>query len=137
MTQGNTEGFAPLSHREQWLAGQIVDIAYKVHVKLGPGLLESVYGQCFCHELSKRDIAFLKQRWVPICYDEELVIGDALRLDILVDDRVIVELKAQEVFHPVWEAQLLSYLKLTGKGLGYLINFNVPLIKNGIKRRIL
>jgi GxxExxY protein len=68
---------------------------------------------------------------------EEVRIEDGLRLDILVDDKIIVELKAQENYHPVWEAQLLSYLKLTGLRLGYLINFHIPLIKNGIKRMIL
>ena len=78
-----------------------------------------------------------KQQEVEIIYDDWLIDDEGLRLDILVDDLVIVELKAQEIFHPVWEAQLLSYLKLTGKRLGYLINFHVPLIKDGIKRRII
>lgn len=103
---------------------------------MGPGLLESVYAKCFYYELTKRMIEFEKQKEVPIIY-EKLEIDDGLRLDLLVDDLVIVELKAQENYHPVWEAQLLSYLKLTKKRLGFLINFHTPLIKNGIKRIIL
>jgi GxxExxY protein len=107
-----------------------------LHTALGPGLLESVYEKCFCYELTKRELSFISQKKVPIVYDS-LIFEEGLRLDLLVEDCVIVELKAQETFHPVWEAQLLSYLKLTNKQLGYLINFSVPLIKDGIKRRIL
>ena len=122
-------------HRE-WLGKQIVDIAYHLHKALGPGLLEKVYETCFCYELSKRNISFVIQKKVPIVYDN-IEFEEALRLDILVDDLIIVELKAQENHHPVWEAQLLSYLRLSNKNLGYIINFTVPLIKNGIKRMIL
>lgn len=117
------------------LGKEIVDISYKIHVALGPGLLESVYEACFCYELTKRNISFIKQKRVPIVYDG-VVFYEGLRLDILVDDQIIIELKAQDNFHPIWEAQLLSYLKLSDKKLGYLINFNVTLIKNGIKRMI-
>lgn len=137
MTQRNTEnGYPPLSEREKWLAQEIVNIAFSIHKCLGPGLLESVYQKCFCYDLSKRNITYSSQQVVPIMYDN-LSLDDGLRLDLLVDNLIIVELKAQENYHPVWEAQLLSYLKLTGKRLGYLINFHVPLIKDGIKRRIL
>jgi len=122
-------------HRE-WLGKQVVDIAYHVHKALGPGLLEKVYEVCFCYELSKRNISFVTQRKVPIVYDG-LQFEEALRLDILVDDLVIIEIKAQENYHPVWEAQLLSYLRLSDKNLGFIINFTVPLIKEGIKRMIL
>lgn len=135
MTQGYTE-FRPLTEREKWLAEQIVSIAIAIHKTLGPGLLESVYEKCFCYELAKRNIPYKKQQVVEIIYDN-LIIDDGLRIDILVDDLVILELKAQELTHPVWEAQLLSYLKLTGKRLGYILNFHVPLMKNGIKRMIL
>ena len=135
VTQSNTK-YTPLNSREQWLANQIVDIAISIHKSLGPGLLESVYEKCFCYELLKRDIPFIKQQCVEIIYDN-LIIDDGLRIDILVDDLIIIELKAQENVHPVWEAQLLSYLKLTGKRLGYILNFHVPLMKNGIKRMIL
>src|SRR5687768_17082863 len=112
---------------------QIVDVAYHIHKALGPGLLESVYEKCFCYELTKRGLAFITQKRVPITYDG-ILFEEGLRLALLVEDLVIVELKAQELFHPVWEAQLLSYLKLTDKHLGYIINFTVPLIKDGIKR---
>ena len=109
---------------------------FKVHKTLGPGLLESVYEKCFCYELGKRNIPFTKQKAVLILYDS-LTIDEGLRIDILVDDLIIIELKAQENYHPVWEAQLLSYLKLTNKRLGYILNFHVPLMKDGIKRMIL
>jgi len=135
VTQSNTE-FLPLSEREQWLTGQIVNIAFSIHKALGPGLLESVYEKCFCYELAKRNIPFVKQKCVEIIYDN-LIIDEGLRIDILIDNLIIVELKAQENSHPVWEAQLLSYLKLTNKRLGYILNFHVPLMKNGIKRMIL
>ncbi len=125
-----------LSDREEYLATQIVDIAIKIHKNLGPGLLESVYEKCFEFELAQRGINYQRQKEVPIIY-ETLRVEDGLRLDLLVDDLVIIELKAQENYHPVWEAQLLSYLKLTNKRLGMLINFHVPLMKNGIKRLIL
>lgn len=135
--QRNTKDmFVTLSDREEYLAKQIVDIAIKIHRELGPGLLESVYAKCFYYELLNRSISFEKQRDVPIIY-QSLIIDEGLRLDLLVEDLIIVEFKAQENFHPVWEAQILSYLKLTGKRLGFLINFHVPLMKNGIKRLIL
>jgi len=133
---GSDTKFQPLSDREQWLAGQIVDIAVTVHKAIGPGLLESIYEKCFCHDLAKRNIPFTRQKSIEIVYDD-MVVDDALRIDIVVDDLVIIELKAQENYHPVWEAQLLSYLKLSKKRLGYLLNFHVPLMKNGIKRMIL
>ena len=128
--------YKKLSEREEYLASQIVDIAINIHKELGPGLLESVYAKCYYYELTKRNILFAKQQEVPIIY-QTLIIDDGLRLDLLVEDSIIVEFKAQENYHPVWEAQLLSYLKLTNKRLGFLINFHVPLMKDGIKRIIL
>ncbi len=128
--------YAKLSKKEEYLAKQIVDIAIKIHKESGPGLLESVYAKCFYYELTKRGIQFIKQQEVPIIY-QTLHIDDGLRLDLLVEDVIIVEFKAQENYHPVWEAQLLSYLKLAKKRLGFLINFHVPLMKDGIKRIIL
>ena len=128
--------YKKLSEREEYLAKQIVDIAIKIHRELGPGLLESVYAKCFYYELVKREIQFIKQKEVPIIY-QTLQIDDGLRLDLLIEDLIIIELKAQENYHPVWEAQLLSYLKLTNKRLGFLVNFHVPLMKDGIKRIIL
>ncbi len=135
MTQSSTE-FSPLTQREQWLANQIINIAISIHKTIGPGLLESIYEKCLCYELGKRDIPFIKQKCVEIIYDN-LIIDEGLRIDILVDDLIIIELKAQENSHPVWEAQLLSYLKLTNMRLGYTLNFHVPLIKNRIERMIL
>lgn len=128
--------FKAVSDKGELLAKQIVDIAIKIHKELGPGLLESVYAKCFYHELSNRGIRYEKQKDVPIIY-QSLIIDDGLRLDLLVEELIIVEFKAQENYHPVWDAQLLSYLKLTGKRLGFLINFHVPLMKDGIKRLIL
>jgi GxxExxY protein len=127
--------YAPLSAEEERIGKIIVDAAIAVHRFLGPGLLESVYEVCFCHELAKRGLALRRQVIVPILYDG-ITFEEGLRLDVLVEDRVICELKAVVVMNSVYEAQLLSQLKLTGNRLGYLINFNVPLIKNGIKRII-
>ncbi|MDA8098550.1 MAG: GxxExxY protein [Nitrospiraceae bacterium] len=123
------------SEREEAIAKMIVNSAYVVHKALGPGLLEKVYETCFCHELSKRQLHYRRQVDLPIKYDH-LVFDEGLRLDVLVEETVICELKAVDDVHPVWEAQLLSHLKLTGKRLGFLINFNVPVIKEGIKRMI-
>jgi GxxExxY protein len=128
--------YTQLSDYEELLGKQIVDIAFRIHKQLGPGLLESVYEKCFVLELAVRNIPFVRQQAVEINYLGQ-VIEDALRLDILVDNLVIVELKATDNPHAVWEAQLLSYLKLTNKRLGFIINFHVPLIKDGIKRMIL
>ena len=125
-----------LDTRQEWLGREIVDIAFTIHRSLGPGLLESIYERSFCYELTIRNIPFAVQQKVPVWY-KEVEFEDGLRLDIMVDGQVIIEIKAQENFHPVWEAQLLSYLKLTGTRLGYIINFTVPLIKNGIKRMVL
>ena len=125
-----------LSEREEFIAKQIVDIAINIHKQLGPGLLESVYAKCFYFELSKRNILFEKEKQVPIIYND-LKIDDGLRLDCLVDGLVIIEFKAQENYHPVWEAQIMSYLKLTKKRIGFLLNFHVPLMKDGIRRIII
>ena len=119
--------------REEILAKEIVDCCFKVHSQPGPGLLERVYEVCFCHELTKKGIPRVRQIDIPINYDG-LVFDEGLRLDVLVDDLVICELKAKDELNPVWQAQILSHLKLTGKRPGFLINFNVPLIKDGIKR---
>ena len=112
---------------------KIVDAAYTIHKTLGPGLLEKVYEVCFCHELQKRGLTYERQVSVQIVYDG-ITFKEGLRLDVLVETSVICELKALETVNPVWEAQILSHLKLTDNRLGYLINFNVPLMKNGIRR---
>jgi GxxExxY protein len=125
-----------LSKREEDIAEKIVDAAFTVHKVLGPGLLERVYEVCFCHELSKRKLKYQRQVDLPITYDG-IKFDEGLRLDVLVEDLIICELKAVDAMNPVWKAQILSHLRLTGKRLGFLINFNVPLIKQGIKRIIL
>jgi len=124
-----------LTKEEELIGKRIVDAAYKVHSSLGPGLLEKIYEICFCHELSKKCNSVQRQIDIPIVYDG-ISFSEGLRLDVLVDNLVICELKAVDLDNPVWEAQILSHLKLTGKHLGYLINFNVPLIKHGIRRYI-
>lgn len=131
----STAASAPPNEIES-VASAIVDSAYKVHTTLGPGLIESVYEACLCHELAKRHIPFRRQVGFPVTYDG-LNLDAGLRIDLLVSEAVIVELKAVEIMHPVFEAQLLSYLRLTGLHLGLLINFNVRLIKDGIKRVII
>ena len=126
---------APLSEHEEAIAKSIVSAAFAVHRGLGPGLLESVYETCFCHELAKNGRRVAKQVKLPIVYDG-LTFEEGLRLDVMVDDLVICELKAAEKMHPVYMAQMLSYLRLTEKRLGFIINFNVPLIKDGLQRVI-
>ena len=117
------------------IARQIVDSAFAVHSTLGPGLLESVYEQCLAAELVARGVPVLRQVPVPLVY-RNTQIEAGFRIDLLVGGSVIVEVKAAERTLPVHEAQLLTYLKLSGYRLGFLINFNVALIKDGIKRRI-
>ncbi len=128
--------FKPLSKREENIAKKIVDAAYSVHKKLGPGLLERVYEVCFCHELTQRKLLFQRQVEIPIIYDG-LELEDGLRLDVLVENLIICELKAVDNMNPVWEAQVLSHLKLSEKRLGFLINFNEKYVKDGIKRFII
>lgn len=117
-------------------ATAIVNAAFQVHKTLGPGLLESVYERCLCHELRKRGVTFRSQVQMPIDYDGVLI-DAGLRLDLIAEESVIVELKAVDRLSPIFTAQLLTYLKLTRLRLGLLINFNVPLIRDGIKRIIL
>ena len=122
-----------LTEQEEFLCKEIVDCAYKVHKGLGPGLLEKIYEACFCHELSKKEIPFKRQVKLPIKYDG-ILFDEGLKLDVLVDSLIICEFKAVETINPLWQAQIISHLKLTGLHVGFLINFNVPVIKNGIRR---
>lgn len=117
------------------LAKEIVDCAYHVHRALGPGLLEWVYEVCLCKEFSKRNIPFQSQLNLPVHYKGEELSAD-FRIDFLIQENIIVEIKAVEIILPVHHAQILTYLKLADKRLGILINFNVPLVKEGIKRFI-
>ncbi len=117
------------------LTGAIIDAAMKVHSTLGPGLLESTYEACLLFELHRRGLNAARQVELPVVYDG-VRIECGYRLDLLVDDEVIVEVKAVEKVIPVHQAQLLSYLKLSGKKVGLLINFNVVHLKDGIKRMV-
>ncbi len=115
------------------VARRVVDAAFQVHRALGPGLLESVYQACLCRELVKQGVAYRSQVALPIKY-EGLVIDGGLRIDLLAADLVIVEIKAVEQILPVHRAQLLTYLKLAELRLGLLMNFNVAVIRDGIRR---
>jgi GxxExxY protein len=117
------------------IGGQIVDAAMKVHSALGPGLLESAYDACLQYELQKRGLKTARQVPLPVVY-ELVKIDVGYRLDLLVEDAVVVELKSVESLLPVHKAQLLSYLKLSGKRLGLLINFNTVHLKDGITRLV-
>jgi GxxExxY protein len=110
----------------------VVNSALKVHRRLGPGLLEKLYEACLFYELTQCGLVVARQVTIPIVY-EGIAFDEGLRIDLLVDKQVIVEVKSVELVNPVWQAQVLSQLKMTGHHLGYLINFNVPLIKDGIK----
>lgn len=114
----------------------IIGAAIDVHKGLGPGLLESAYEECLCHELDLRKIAFERQKPVPIVYKGR-TLNCGYRLDLLVEDLVVVEIKAVQELLPIHEAQLLTYLRLGSWKVGLLINFNVPLLKRGIKRVVL
>jgi GxxExxY protein len=129
------EDFEKLPPELERVATQIVDAAFKVHTEFGAGLLESVYEKCLAHELTKRGLRVQRQVRVPIVYDG-VELDEPLRLDLMVEDSVVVEVKSVEKMHPVFRCQMLTYLKLSGKRLGFMINFNVPLIKNGIERVI-
>lgn len=118
------------------LTKAIIGSAIEVHRALGPGLLESAYEECLCRELHLRGIPFERQRPLSVEY-KGLRLDCGYRLDLLVSDRVVVEVKAVESLLPVHEAQLLTYLKLGGWTVGLLINFNVPVLKQGIRRRVL
>lgn len=115
------------------LATKVLDAAFLVHRQLGPGLIESVYEKCLCHELDKAKIQYESQVVLPVTYDN-IEIESGLRLDILVERSIIIELKAVENLVPIHEAQLHTYIKLSNCRLGYLLNFNTKLLKDGIKR---
>jgi GxxExxY protein len=117
------------------LSRRVIGAAIEVHKALGPGLLESAYEECLCHELAERDIAFVRQAPVAVSY-KGLSLDCAYRIDVLVEDAIILELKAVGRLEPIHKAQLLTYLKLAGKTVGLLINFNVPVLKAGIVRLV-
>jgi GxxExxY protein len=122
--------------RTNQVTGTIVDAAMKVHTTLGPGLLESAYEACLAHELRLRGLHLLTQVPLPVVY-EGVKLDIGYRIDLLVEGLVVVEVKAVEALAPIHEAQLLSYIKLSGRRVGLLINFHVLHLKDGIKRRII
>lgn len=129
MRDGNREERDPLTEI-------ILGAAIEVHRALGPGLLESVYESCLAWELAQRNVAFERQVPLPVTY-KGLQLADAYRLDLIVERAVIVEVKAVDHLHPVVDAQVLTYLKLTGVHTALLINFNVAMLRDGVRRRVL
>src|SRR5215475_11002397 len=115
------------------LSGKVIGACIEIHRELGPGLLESAYEECLAYELSTAGLRFERQRALPVRY-KQVQLDCGYRLDLVVEDVLIVELKAVTELHPIHEAELLTYLKLDDKPLGLLINFNVPLLKDGVKR---
>jgi len=115
---------------------QIIGAAIEVHQVLGPGLLESAYEECLCHELKVRGLSFERQRPLPVEY-KGIELECSYRLDLLVENVIVVEIKAVSAIEPIHEAQLLTYLRIGGWRIGLLVNFNVPVLKNGIRRRVL
>jgi GxxExxY protein len=126
----------PLPEGIEPIAKAVVDCAFKIHRALGPGLLESVYETCLAHELVNRQISIKRQVPIPVVY-EGLKLDAGFRLDLLVNDLIIVEVKSVDRDAPIYLAQLMTYLRLSGKRLGFLINFNVTTIKSGIRRVVL
>ena len=118
------------------LTEKIIGAAIEVHRTIGPGLLESAYEECLAHELRLQALNFQRQAPLPVAY-KGVALNCGYRLDFLIEKTVVLELKAIDAFHPIHEAQLLTYLKLGGWHIGLLINFNVPLLKTGIKRIVL
>jgi len=127
--------FQPIAPDVEKVGKAILDAAFKVHTALGPGLLESVYETCTAFEIRESGSVVATQVALPVAY-RGIQMDAGLRLDMLVENCVIVELKSVENMNPIYEAQLLTYLKLTGLRLGFLINFNVVHLKNGIKRMV-
>lgn len=126
----------PLPTETERVCSAVLDAAFVVHSALGPGLLENIYEVCLVHELQKRGLKVERQVAFPVWYDE-LVMDAAFRIDILVERCLIIELKAVEAILPIHKAQTLTYLKLTNIRLGLLLNFNVPLLRDGINRIVL
>lgn len=122
--------------RYEDLTREIIGAAIEVHKIVGPGLLEGVYEECLCHELELRKLSFDRQLMVPINY-KSVALDCGYRLDVVVENTVILELKSVERIHPIFEAQLLTYMRLLQKPVGLFINFNVPILRSGIVRKVL
>jgi GxxExxY protein len=134
--RGAKVGHDPIPPRAEAAARQCIDSALQVHRALGPGLLESAYEHCLAHELSRRGVKVQRQLGLPVVYEGERL-DAGYRLDLVVDGSVIVEVKSLDGLAPIHDAQVLTYLKLSGLRIGLLINFNVVLLKQGIKRLVL
>ena len=130
------KNYAPIAANVEKVGKAVLDAAFKVHTALGPGLLESVYETCTAFEIRESALQVATQVALPVAY-RDIQMDAGLRLDMLVENCLIVELKSVEVMNPIYEAQLLTYLKLTGVRLGFLINFNVVRLKDGIKRMVI
>jgi GxxExxY protein len=115
------------------ITGKIIGCAMEVHKNLGPGLLESAYAECMIYELQNSGLRVESQKPVPIIYKERKL-DYGYRIDILVEDKVLIELKSIDMFNPIHEAQILTYMKFAGKKIGLLINFNVTMLRNGLRR---
>ena len=115
------------------ITGKVIGCAIEVHKNLGPGLLESAYEECMVFELQKIGLSVIRQKPIPVIY-KDIILNFGYRIDLLVEDKVILELKSIEEINPVHEAQILKYLKFSGKTTGLIINFNVTVLRNGIRR---
>lgn len=133
---GTEDTEKPLMLKLEELTGDILSAAIEVHKQLGPGLLESAYEECLCYEFEHRRISFQRQVALPVTY-KNVRLDCGYQMDIVVKDQVVLELKSIESVLPIHEAQLLTYLKLSKMRVGLLLNFNVPLMKDGITRRVL
>ena len=122
--------------KEDRISKEIIRCAIEVHKQLGPGLLESIYEECLCKEFEFNEIKYTKQKEIPIVY-KNVKLPEKYRIDLIIEDMVIIEIKCVESILPVHQSQLLTYLKLTGLRLGLILNFNTNLMKNGIKRVVL
>jgi len=129
--------YEPIAPELDRIGREIVDSAYRVHKELGPGLLEAVYEECMIYDLRRKGLVVEEQIFLPIEFDGKVLARNKLRIDLLVEGEVIVENKAVAEMNPLFQSQLLTYLKISKKRLGYLINYNVPLIKNGIQRMVI
>ena len=118
------------------LSNKVIGLALEVHKELGPGLLESAYKQCLAYELGKSGIRFQQEVYLPVTY-KDMQISCGYRIDLIIEDTLIVELKCVEALHPVHGAQILTYMRLSNKRIGLLINFKTKLLKDGIKRYVL
>ena len=126
----------PMPYEKDLLTDQIIGVAIEVHRHLGPGLLESAYEECLCYELTQSAIPFKRQVPLPVVY-KSVRLDCGYRIDVLIDDRLILELKAIERLMPIHDAQVLTYMRLSGIRTGLLLNFNIPVLKDGIRRLML